>query len=205
MYIVATSERPWGKAVAHRAPSRTTVSLTIPLRTARLTLRDFAPNDSDAIHAYASDPEVTRFMSYGPRTVAETRAYLERMLASQRENPRLIWELGVAVTADGRLVGACDLTLENAQETDLGFVFLRDVWGMGYATEAARTLVRAGFEQLGLNRISSTCDVSNGASARVLEKAGLQREATLEQHKYAKGQWWTSFLYAVRRDEWVPQ
>ena len=75
---------------------------------------------------------------------------------------------------------------------------------MGYATEAARLLVCVGFEQLGLNRIFSTCDVANAASARVLEKAGLQREATLEQHKYARGQWWTSFLYAVRREHWSP-
>ena len=60
----------------------------------------------------------------------------------------------------------------------------QEVWGMGYATEAARLLVCVGFEQLGLNRIFSTCDVANAASARVLEKAGLQREATLEQHKY---------------------
>lgn len=144
-------------------------------------------------------------MFYGPRTLVDTRGYLERMLASQREEPRLIWELGAVVTDDDRLVGACDLTLENTQEADLGFIFSREVWGKGYATEAARTLVRVGFEQLGLNRIFSTCDVANGASARVLEKVGLQREATLERHKYARGQWWTSFLYAVRREHWPPE
>ena len=180
------------------------MSLSIPLRTARLTLRDFAPSDFDAIHAYASDPEVTRYMFYGPRTVADTHAYLERMLASQREEPRLIWELGAVVTADDRLVGACDLTLDSPQEADLGFIFSQEVWGMGYATEAARLLVCVGFEQLGLTRIFSTCDVENHASARVLEKAGLRRESTLEKHKYARGQWWTSFLYTVRREHWSP-
>jgi hypothetical protein len=90
-------------------------------------------------------------MFYGPRTVADTHAYLERMLASQREEPRLIWELGAVVTADDRLVGACDLTLDSPQEADLGFIFSQEVWGMGYATEAARLLVCVGFEQLGLN------------------------------------------------------
>jgi ribosomal-protein-alanine N-acetyltransferase len=180
------------------------VSLRIPLRTARLTLRDFTPNDLHAVHAYASDPDVTRFMFYGPRTIASTQAYLEQMLTSQRQQPRLIWELGAVVTAQDRLVGACDLTLDAPHEADLGFIFSQEVWGMGYATEAARALVRVGFEQLGLIRIVSTCDVANGASARVLEKAGLHREAILEHHKYAKGQWWTSFLYAVRREHWSP-
>jgi len=180
------------------------VFLRLPLRTDRLTLRDLVHSDFDAIHAYASDPDVTRYMFYGPRSMQDTHAYLDRMLASQREEPRLIWELGTVVTGDDRLIGACDLTIENARdnEADLGFIFSDDVWGMGYATEAARALVQAGFEQLGLNRIFSTCDVENHASARVLEKAGLRREATLERHKFARDKWWTSFLYAVRREDW---
>jgi ribosomal-protein-alanine N-acetyltransferase len=178
------------------------LQLNLPVRTARLILRDFEPNDLDAVHGYASDPVVTRYMFYGPRTVAETHSYLERMLASQREQPRLVWELGVLDVSAGRVVGACDLTLENPGEADLGFIFSREVWGRGYATEVAQAMVRAGFDQLGLSRIFSTCDVENHASARVLEKAGLRRESTLEKHKYARDQWWTSFLYSVRRDQW---
>jgi len=178
------------------------LQLNLPVRTARLILRDFESSDFDAIHGYASDPEVTRYMFYGPRTVAETRGYLQRMLASNREQPRLVWELAVLDISAGRLVGACDLTLENPDAADLGFILSRDVWGLGYATEVARAMVRAGFEQLGLSRIFATCDVENHASARVLAKAGLRRESTLEKHKYAKDQWWTSFLYSVRRDQW---
>jgi RimJ/RimL family protein N-acetyltransferase len=89
------------------------------------------------------------------------------------------------------------ITCENAIEGDLGFIFSKDVWGMGYATEAARAMVRAGFEELGLTRIFATCDVANGASARVLEKAGLARVATLDRHRYARGKWWTSFRYEI--------
>src|SRR4051812_31953368 len=114
-------------------------------------LRDFAATDFDAIHSYGSDDAVTRFMFYGPRTTADTQAYLDRMLASQREMPRLTWEVGVVLAADGRLVGACDLTMSNTTEADLGFVFAREAWGRGYATEAAQALVRAGFEQPGVN------------------------------------------------------
>jgi [ribosomal protein S5]-alanine N-acetyltransferase len=136
-------------------------------------------------------------MFHGPRTPDDTRDYLNRMIASQRDDPRLIWELGVVVTAVNRLVGACDLTCDGRGEGDLGCIFAKDVWGMGYATEAAQTMVRVGFEQLGLTRIASTCDVSNGASARVLEKAGLLRTATLERHKHALGKWWTSFFYEI--------
>lgn len=180
------------------------MSLRLPLQTARLTLRDFVPNDFDAIHAYASNADVTRYMFYDPRTTAETRAYLDRMLASQRDTPRLIWELAVVLTDEDRVIGACDLTLGNVRdnEADLGFIFSQDAWGKGYATEAAQALVREGFEHLGLNRIFATCDVANHASVRVLEKAGLTREATLERHKFARNTWWTSYRYAIRRQEW---
>ena len=177
--------------------------LQLPIRTARLTLRDFVPSDFAAVHAYASDPAVTRYMFFGPRTEAETGEYLDRMLRAQHETPRMIWELAAVRSEDGRLVGGCDLTLEQPHEADLGFIFAREAWGAGYATEAARALVGAGFEQLGVARIVATCDVDNHASARVLEHAGLRREATLERHKEAKGRWWTSFLYAIRREEWI--
>ena len=176
--------------------------LALPLRTHRLIARDFTASDFDAVHAYASDPEVTRFMFYGPRPAAETRQYLERMIVAQRLQPRAIWELGVVQAADGRLVGACDLTLEHPHEADLGFVFARDVWGRGYASEIACALVRAAFEELGVGRVFATCDVGNHASARVLEHAGLRRQARLDHHMFAKDTWWTSYLYALRHDEW---
>ena len=83
------------------------MNLQIPLRTARLTLRDFVPGDFDAVHAYASDPDVTRFMFYGPRSAEDTQHYLDRMLASQKDDPRMI-ELAV-VRRLGSPIGACDL------------------------------------------------------------------------------------------------
>jgi RimJ/RimL family protein N-acetyltransferase len=114
----------------------------------------------------------------------------------------MAWELAVVRAEDRRLVGACDLTLEQPHEADLGFIFARDVWGRGYASEVARALVVAGFEQLGVGRIFATCDVANHASARVLEHAGLRRETRLENHKFARNRWWTSFLYSIRREQW---
>jgi ribosomal-protein-alanine N-acetyltransferase len=179
------------------------MALDLPIRTARLTLRDFQADDIQAVHAYASNAEVTRYMFYGPRTLEETRAYLEQLLASQRAQPRMIWELAVAQTADGRVVGACDLTLERDDEAELGFIFSREVWGLGYAVEAAQAMVRAGFEQLGVNRVFATCDVANRASARVLEKSGLRRESVLQKHKFSKNQWWSSFLYGMSRRQWT--
>lgn len=176
--------------------------LHLPIRTERLLLRDFVATDLNAIHAYSSDPEVTRFMFFGPRSEADSRDYLQRMLESQAQKPRLTWELAIVRRSNDRLIGACDLTLEDEREGDLGYILARDAWGQGYATEVARAMVAAGFEQLGLERVFATCDVDNAASAHVLEKAGLRRETLLKNHKEARGRWWDSYLYAIARGEW---
>jgi RimJ/RimL family protein N-acetyltransferase len=173
------------------------------MHTARLQLRDFVIGDFDAVHAYASDADVTQFMFYGPRSEDETRAYLHRVIAAQTRTPRTVWELAIVRAAGGHLIGACDLTFDRPGEADLGFILARQAWGHGYATEAARALVRTAFDELGATRVFATCDVANHASARVLEKAGLRREATLEHHMFAKGIWWTSFLYAISLEEWL--
>jgi Acetyltransferase (GNAT) domain len=107
--------------------------LQLPLHTARLLLREFIPADDQALQAYASDPEVTRFMVYGPQDAAETAAYLQRMLQSQRERPRRVWGLAVTRREDAQLIGACDVTLDSILK-----FFQVDKIGMFRRTSSAR-------------------------------------------------------------------
>jgi RimJ/RimL family protein N-acetyltransferase len=64
---------------------------------------------------------------------------------------------------------------------DVGYLLDRHHWGNGYATEAARAVVAWAFSVPAIRRVWATCDTANVASARVLEKAGLEREGTLRQ------------------------
>ena len=105
--------------------------------------------------------------------------------------------------SDGRLIGACDVTIERESEGDLGYILAREAWGQGYASEVAAALVQAGFEQLKLKRIFAICDVNNYGSIRVLEKAGLRREVMLENYKEAKGRWWNVYFYALTHSNWL--
>jgi RimJ/RimL family protein N-acetyltransferase len=176
--------------------------LSLPLVTDRLVLRDVMPDDLDGIHRYASDPEVTAHMFYGPREQEETRAYVDGVIASQRDVPRRRWELAVVERRSGEVVGGCDLTMANAQESDLGYVLAREAWGQGFATELVTALVHAGFAELGLKRIFATCEITHARSQRVLEKSGLRRVRPLERTTRAKGRWWDMWLYEIRRHEW---
>lgn len=176
--------------------------LTVPVRTARLNLREFVATDFAAVHAYSSDPRVTRYLFFGPRDEQSTAEYLEELLASQGELPRTRFELAVEEIATGRLIGACDLSLIEAKVVDLGYMLGAEQWGNGYATEIALALVDAAFSELRAERVISTVDVNNGASIRVLEKVGMRWEAVYRKHRRAKNRWWDCHLFTLPRAVW---
>ena len=174
------------------------------LTTERLILREFAESDWQAVHEYGADPEVVRFMLWGPNTEDETRAFVARAMESARKEPRRDHEMAVTLRQGGRLIGGCGLNLGPPanRAAMIGYCFHRAYWGHGYATEAARALVGFGFGTLGLHRIWATCEPDNAASAHVLEKLGMLREGLMRQDGYVRGTWRDSLLYAVLEGEW---
>jgi RimJ/RimL family protein N-acetyltransferase len=171
----------------------------VRLATPRLVLRELALEDAPAVHAWAADPEVARYMPWGPNTPEQTEAFLRDAVPTRWETPRRTFELGIVLRASGRLVGACGLRIRSLDDrvADLGYTLRRDTWGQGLATEAARALVEFGFRRLGMHRIWATCHVDNARSARVLEKAGMRREGRLRENVRKDGAWRDSWLYAV--------
>jgi ribosomal-protein-alanine N-acetyltransferase len=177
-------------------------TLTLPVRTDRLHLREFVESDFHAVHAYSSDPRVTRYLFFGPRDEDATAEYLEGLLASQRERPRFRFELAVEVIESGQVIGACDLSFIERNVVDLGYMLGIDHWGKGYATEISLALIDAAFADLRADRVISTVDVNNGASIRVLEKIGMRWEAVFRKHRRAKNRWWDCHLFVLPREVW---
>jgi RimJ/RimL family protein N-acetyltransferase len=179
------------------------MSERLPLLSERLKLRDFREDDVDAVHSWASDPEVVRFMSWGPNTRELTREFLQRKFAERTGDPRRTWDLAVVRRDTGQVIGSVGLRLdEQRQQAALGYCYHQDAWGHGFATEAAREMLRFGFEELGLHRIHASADTRNGASIRVLDKLGMRQEGRLREHVMMRGEWRDSYLYAVLRSEW---
>lgn len=176
----------------------------LPILTARLVLRDFTIEDGPAVHRYGSDPEVVRYLPWGPNTLSDTQAFLRRKLDSQRADPRRVFDLAVTLASGGDLIGAAGIRITSPRfrTASMGYAYRRDVWGQGYATEAARALVAFGLGELGMHRLYAFCDTDNAASAQVLEKTGLQREGRLRRHVLVHGRWRDSYLYAILEDDW---
>jgi RimJ/RimL family protein N-acetyltransferase len=174
-----------------------------PLKTARLTLRPFVIGDLDALHDIQSRPEATRYLLYDARDRAQVREVLEeRMQADFIERDAL--NLAVVLPETGALIGDVVLFLRSHEQRqgEIGYVFHPDYGGRGYATEAARALLGLGFEHYGLHRIVGRLDARNTASARVLERLGMRREAHFVQNEFIKGEWTDELVYAMLEDEW---
>jgi len=176
--------------------------LALPIDTARLRLRDFAKSDFAAICSYSSDPRVTKFLFFGPRDEDSAAEYLDGLLASQSEEPRIRFELAVEESSSRRVIGACDLSLIERNVVDLGYMLGLADWGKGYATEIALALIDAAFFDLRADRIISTVDVNNKASIHVLEKIGMRWEAVFRKHRRAKNRWWDCHLFVLPREVW---
>ena len=149
------------------------------LRSQRLLLRDFRDDDFKAVHAYATDLDVVRYMTWGPNSEAETREFLERAQSHIENEPRVGFELAVIRGEPEELIGGIGLHVDGSKAM-LGYCFARSAWGQGFATEAARVLVDFGFRSQGLHRIWACCDPENAGSIRVLQKLGMRQEGHLK-------------------------
>ena len=151
--------------------------------TTRLVLQRPREADLQEIFArYASDPEVTRMMGWPcHQSLDDTRAFLA---ISDAEWER--WQAGpylVRSRADGMLLGGTGLDFETPQRAATGYVFAKDAWGLGYATESLRAMVELS-RDLGVRRLYAICHTEHRASRRVLEKCGFVQEGVLR--KYAE-------------------
>ncbi len=176
-----------------------------PIPTARLLLRPFVAGDLDALHAIQSRPDVARFLYWGPRSKDEVREALAKRLAPappQADGDSMV--LAVVRRDTGAVIGdvLLVLTSQEHRQGEIGFVFHPDHQGQGFAQEAAREMLRFGFEQLGLHRIVGRLDARNAASARLLARLGMRAEAHFRQNEFVKGEWTDEAVYAMLAEEW---
>jgi ribosomal-protein-alanine N-acetyltransferase len=169
------------------------------LDTERLRLRPYSEADIPELLPLIGTREVaaTTLRIAHPYTEQDARAFL----ALTRE-PEKIW-LAITLRSDSRQIGGVGLRLDSEhQHAELGYWLGVQYWGQGYATEAARELMRYGFETLGLHRIFASHFKHNSASGRILTKLGMRHEGCQREHLRKWDQFVDSELYGMQRQEW---
>lgn len=145
------------------------------LETRRLALREFTEEHYPHLYRTDADPDVMRYV-VPPRTSAQTRGRIEAIRAHCRAFPGLGLRMAFDKTT-GLFVGMFSLKYTDAgDEIETGCRLPVEMWGKGYATEGATAMLRHGFRNVRLQRITAFVSPGNQASARVLEKIGLRCE-----------------------------
>jgi RimJ/RimL family protein N-acetyltransferase len=178
---------------------------TYPLRTRRLLLRPYADDDLAALYEIERRDETARYLYNEPLTLDDTRASLERRKAATSiddEHDNLV--LALVLAESDAVIGHVTLQRSSREhrQGEIGYVLHPDHQGRGYASEAAALMLRLGFEELGLHRIVGRLDARNAASARLLERLGMRREAHLRENELVKGEWVDELVYAILAEEW---
>ena len=181
--------------------------MTIYLETDRLVLREFTPDDVDAIVELDSDPEVMHFITGGlPTPEAEVRdEVLPYWLAFYPRGEGFgFW--AVHEKATDRFAGWFHFRPQRGDDrgVELGYRLRREFWGLGYATEGSRALIHKGFTELKVDRVYAETMTVNTASRRVMEKAGLRHVRTFHADwPYPiPGDEHGDVEYALTRAEW---
>ncbi|HEY2920366.1 MAG TPA: GNAT family N-acetyltransferase [Candidatus Binatia bacterium] len=173
----------------------------ITLKTERLRLRKVKLADAEAIfRQYAQDPEVTKYVSWrAHKDIEETREFVRMCL--------LAWDVGNAFhwvierLEDKQVMGMMSARA-GGEKWELGYVLARFHWERGYMTEAVKGIIAWAMRQKDIYRIWAVCDVDNLASARVMEKAGMQREGVLRRwsvHPNISAEPRNSYCYAITK------
>jgi [ribosomal protein S5]-alanine N-acetyltransferase len=148
-------------------------------RTNRLLLRKIREEDADLIFvSFSQDQEVTKYLPWIPRTnIEQTRNFVHRRIENWQDDIGLTWAICLP---EGELIGSIDLSIYESRATT-GFVLERQSWNKGFATEALQAIIKWAMDQKEIFRVWAYCEVENKASARVLEKVGMEREGILHR------------------------
>ncbi|GAB3822687.1 GNAT family N-acetyltransferase [Kribbella italica] len=177
----------------------------LPITTDRLTLRRYRDTDYDDLLKLQSNAEVTRFLLYDPKTPEEVKGTLAGRLADvAMDTDGQALTLAVELTGTGQYLGEVTLFVNSAAQRagEIGYVFLPESAGHGYAGEAAKELLRLGFEHFGWHRMIARLDARNTGSVKLLERLGMRREAHFVRNEFLKGDWTDELVYALLTDEW---
>ncbi len=164
----------------------------------RLLLRPRSMADKDDIFEYASDPEVTQYMIWPThRSIADTIAFLESSPKGFANRDSI--GLAIELKKSGKMIGDCGFHHIQPQHhrVEIGYVLNRKFWGHGYMTEAVRELIRFAFDEMGMHRLSATCDLENERSAAVMERCGMKLEGILRDYELRRGRFVTVKTYAI--------
>jgi RimJ/RimL family protein N-acetyltransferase len=174
------------------------------LRGEKVNLRPVKRTDIEYFLKWFNDLEVTQYLSmYLPMTEMAEGKYIEDLPSRSNTDIRLVIE---AIEFDSnRAIGSIGLSSINNKDHNTSFgiaIGEKEYWSKSYGTEAARLIIKYGFEQLNLHRISSSAFSFNERSLRLHRKVGFREEGRMRECTYKNGSYCDEVIFGILKSEW---
>ncbi|MBP3437429.1 MAG: GNAT family N-acetyltransferase [Clostridia bacterium] len=172
------------------------------LESERLLFRPILPEDAEDMYAYSCQENVTAYLLWEAHPdLPYTASYIQYLQERYALGDYYDW--AIISKKEKKMIGTVGFTNIDCANNcaEIGYVIHPDYWGCGYATEAAKEILRFGFLTMGLSRISGVCMKENKASLRVMIKCGMQYEGTMRSAIVAKGRRRDVCVAAITRED----
>lgn len=172
------------------------------LETERLLLRKITLEDAWDMHYYGSNENVSKYVTWEThKSLSDTREFIEFVLTKYENKKIAPW--GIEYKENGKLIGTIDFVSWQLKHNiaEIGYVLSQDYWGKGITTEAAKEVIKFGFENMDLVRIQARCDIENIGSARVMEKVGMTFEGVIRKGIFVKSKHRDIKMYSIINEE----
>jgi [ribosomal protein S5]-alanine N-acetyltransferase len=174
------------KISGERTPRSGTAAVAegLVLETSRLLLRKLTLEDAEALELCLGDPIAMEFYP-APLDRQGVEGWIERNLGRYERDGHGLWAM--VLKGSSQVIGDCGCVMqevEGSNGVEVGYHVRRDLWGRGYATEAARACMEYAFGKLGARRVISMIRPPNLSSRRVAEKNGMVCEKIILWRDY---------------------
>ena len=170
----------------------------------KVVLREFRQEDISGIRAWATDPEVTRYLSarfMTPQTWEQSENYLRSVLNGDAGGVNLV----IAEKGSLKYLGQCNLILidHQARKATLAIVMPKEHQSHGYGHEAIELLLGFAFDEMNLNKVELHVIEDNLRAIALYERCGFQPEGRLRQDVFQNGRYKDIICMSILRDEWT--
>lgn len=176
------------------------------LETTRLLLRHFLASDAKDVARMAGAEEIYKTTLVVPHPYHDSMA--SEWIEKHEEDLALrnLHNWAIVIKETGKLAGCISLGVAPKRHlAEVGYWLGVDYWHLGYTTEAAKRVVRFGFENLQLNRVYGRCFSNNPASGKVMEHCGMTFEGVLKSDQFKDGVYIDVNYYGLLREEWLKE
>jgi len=176
------------------------------LETERLILRAPKIEDAEEMMEYNQPKEFWQYTTIPvvPPTLERVKSFLTMCIEDSKKEPRQLYYFVIVAKSLNKVIGDFRFYIEclNSLKAEFGYGLSPQLHGKGYMTEALKEVIRFGFEDLKLKRISATAYPENKPSAKVMKKCGFKHEGTLRKNALVRGRYFDEMFFSILQSEY---